>query len=95
MLYSSKQVALMTGKDHSTVRHHARKRGIGRKMGRDWFFTKKDIEEIEQIKPGNQRTNYHMQHSGPSKPTVGSHARKREYPVRVLAVVPHDSERHT
>lgn len=46
-LFTTAQVAETLGKVPSTVRAARQKRGLGRKVGRDWLYTESDIEELE------------------------------------------------
>ncbi len=51
VLYTSKQVAAMTGRADITIRKLAARKGIGTQVGQTWVFTDDDVERIRRIDP--------------------------------------------
>lgn len=45
-LYTTAQAAALLGLDASSVRRLARKLKLGQRLGRDWFFTKDDLDRM-------------------------------------------------
>jgi hypothetical protein len=48
-LYTTNEVAALTGRSRQAVAKLAKERVIGAKLGRDWFFTETDIAAIRAI----------------------------------------------
>lgn len=54
-LYTSAEVGKLTGRQAQTVRTLAQRKGIGRKIGRDWLFTESELRLLREIDPRGGR----------------------------------------
>lgn len=55
-LYTTKQAAELTGKTLRNLQMLIVNHGIGRKLGRDYFFTEEDLATIRKLpKPGRPK----------------------------------------
>lgn len=53
-LYTTAQAAAVLGLDTSSVRRLARKFKVGQRLGRDWFFSRADLDRMRsRPSPGN------------------------------------------
>lgn len=53
VVYRTHEVAEELGVQSQTISRAARRIGVGRKYGRDWMFTREDIEKLrDRTKPG-------------------------------------------
>ena len=50
-LYTSRQVAEMTGRKRVTILSLRKRYSLGRKYGRQWLFTLEDVARIQAINP--------------------------------------------
>lgn len=46
-MYTTIEIARMTGLHTNTIRKRARSRGIGQKVGRDYVFTEEEVEMMK------------------------------------------------
>ena len=52
--YTTAQAAALLGLDTSSVRRLARKFKVGQRLGRDWFFSRADLDRMKaRPSPGN------------------------------------------
>lgn len=68
--YTTEQVAQELGRTASAVRKMAERHAqIGRKVGRDWVFTRADIERLRRLRPGPKRKRRAQPQPQPSPAT--------------------------
>lgn len=71
-LLTSAEVAQVTGRARVTIQSLARRRKLGRKVGRDWLFTWDDVHKIQGI---DKKGGAGMHAPRPPKPRRGERGR--------------------
>lgn len=66
-LYTSAEVARLTGRKRTTILALAQRYPLGTKVGRDWVFTEEDLEKIRAINPRGGRPSKRVKQP-PSRP---------------------------
>ena len=51
MLYDTRTAADYYGLTRQQIRNIAKDRGVGRKYGRDWFFTPVELKQLKPLNP--------------------------------------------